>query len=735
MHGQIAVGRPVDEPQTIDLHGLVDFGWRRWRLIALVAAIIVVSTFVVLLTLTPRYTATAEILLDLRSQKSAGFDILSAETVTDTAAVDSQISILRSFSLLQRVVDQQKLVSDPEFGPAADARQPPWYSFILDMFRGPPAEDAAQGEQVGIPDDVRTTILKLRDALDVTRVGRTYVLQVQLTSQDKEKAARIANAVADAFIVDQLEARFDAARRASTWLSERLQALREDLRKSEEAVEKFRSQNNLVSTSTGTVNEQQLSEINASLVTARAEAAEKQAKYQQAQRIIAEGGNIQAVPDVVRSTVIVNLRAQQAEVTRREADLVSRYGERHPLVVNVRAERREIDRQISAEVNRIITNLKNDYDVAQSRVDSLTQSVAIVSGQTGSDNALAVRLRELERDATANRTLYESFLGQSKLAAEQSTFEAREARIITPATTPIAPSFPRKSLFLAIAGVFGLAFGIGLAGLLDMLNSGFNSPRQVEDLLGLPVLASIEDVQRVELKEATDTAPIAEFLLAKPLSRFSESIRSLRAGIQMSDVDHPPKVVQVTSATPGEGKTSLAISLAVSAATSGKKVVLIDCDLRRPTASKLFGLDQHVGLVDLLTQTTSQEGVMHRDKASGVYVLGAGSHSQNPPDLLGSMRMQQLLDHLRQGFDLIVVDTPPIGPVIDSSVISQVVDKVVFVVRWGSTSRELAQQAMGQIVGERKICGVVLNRIKSRHAPKYGRYGYYSSAYNAYYVE
>lgn len=741
MHGQIPIARPVEETDAIDIHRLLDFGWRRWRLIAAVTFAVIALVFVIVQTLTPRFTATAEILLDLRAQKTSVLETLMPDAVTDSAAVDSQLSILQSATLLRRVVEQQQLVKDPEFGsPAGPANGTPWYTAVLNLFRGEPettVDVAVEPEAEGMPDDVRSAIGALRGALSVSRVDRTYVLQIQVTSVNREKAARLANAVADAFIVDQLEARFDAARRASTWLSDRLQVLRDNLRKSEEAVEAFRTQHNLVATATGTINEQQLSEINATLVAARAEAAEKQAKYEQAQRIMAEGGNVQAVPDVVRSAVIGGLRAQQGEVTRREADLVTRYGERHPLVVNVRAERRETERQINAEVSRIIANLKNDYDVAQSRVDSLTQSVALASGQAGSDNALAVRLRELDRDAAANRALYESFLGQSKLVAEQSTFETREARIITPATTPNVPSYPKKSLFLSVAAAFGLMLGTGLAVLLEALNSGFSSPRQIEEQTGLPVLASVEDVEGGDLgNETGGTSGLVSYLLAKPLSRFSESIRSLRAGIQMSDVDRPPKVIQVTSSTPGEGKTSLAVSIAVSAAASGKKVVLLDCDLRRPAATRLFALQERPGLVDLLTQSSPQEGSMHRDKATGLFVLGVGSHSQNPPDLLGSARMQQLIDHLRQGFDLVVIDTPPIGPVIDAPLLAHLVDKVVFVIRWGTTSRELVQHAISQIAGDRKICGVALNRINLRNAPKYGRYGYYSSNYyKKYYVE
>lgn len=740
MHGRIPIGEIREGVEAFDFNVVLDFLWRRWKLIAVIAGTVIAFTLLILFTLTPRYTSSTQILLDLRSQQVTGIEELLPSFTMDMTAVESQVSIIESSSLLRRVVEKENLVDDPEFGASKSGGN--WLSslmgFVTSLLKKQPAADTqAETNTDAIPPDVLASIGRLSAALDVKRIDRTKVLQIDVTSENPQKAARLANAIADAFIVDQLEARFDNARRAASWLGDRLQELREDLRKSEEAVEDFRSKNNLVMTNTGTVNEQQLSEINGKLVGARAEAAEAKAKLDQATRIIEAKGNIQAIPDVLKSSVISNLRTQQAEVVRREADLVSRYGDRHPGVVNVRAERREIDRQISNEVDRIVGNLKNAYDVTQSRVDSLTQSVALLTGQAGSDNTLGVQLRQLERVASANKTLYESFLSQSKLTAEQTSFEVRDARIISVATPPGRPSFPKKPFFLAIATALGGLLGLGVAGLLEALNSGFNSPRRVEDTLGLPVLTSVERIDPSELSSIDGKATtLSRYLDAKPLSRFSESIRSLKTGIQMSDVDNPPKIVQFTSSLPKEGKTSMAISLAVSAAMSGRRVILVDCDLRRPSASQIFGLTDAPGLVELLANNVSPEGILHRDKTTGLYVLAAGGKTQNPPDLLSSARMEQLLAHLRESFDLVVVDTPPIGPVVDAVIVAQIVDKTVFVVAWNSTSREVAQQAVRQISIDRKIAGVVLNKVDERYTPKYGKYSYYSSSYyKGYYVQ
>ncbi|GLK74728.1 hypothetical protein GCM10017643_48470 [Ancylobacter dichloromethanicus] len=689
--------------------------------------------------LTPRYTSTAEILLDQASRTALGAELggSDAASVATNATIENQISIIESLNLLRRVVEKEGLVNDPEFG--STPAGPSWRTAFWNLFgftaTAVDEQVAADAGSASIPDDIRASIYRLRGALNVTRVGQAYILQISVTSTDRDRAARLANAVADAFIVDQLETRFEAARRASDWLNDRLQRLRDALRQSEEAVSKFRSEHNLVSVGTRSLNEQQLSEVSAELVQVETEAAEKQAKYEQAKKILDAGGNLATLPDVIRSGVVTNLRSRHAEVAGREADLVTRYGERHPMVVNVRAERREIERQITAEINRIVANLENDYDVARTRAAAMAANVATASGQNTNENALTVKLRELERDASANRTLYETFLSQSKVTSERSEMDIRDSRIITPALPSGAPSFPKKSLFLAAGALLGMILGVGLAALLDMLNAGFSSPRQLEEATGLPVLSSVEWADFSDGEKTKGAVAILDYLASKPLSRFSESIRSLRAGVQMSDVDNPPKVIEITSSSPGEGKTSIALAIAASAASSGKRVVLIDCDLRRPSITQQFGLDDRPGLVEWLAQTVSSEGLLHRHAASGIYVLGAGAKTQNPPDLLGSARMQHLIEQLRQSFDLVVLDAPPIGPVVDAAILAPVADKALFVVRWNTTAREFVRHSIERIPGERKICGIVLNMIDLRGAPKYGRYSYHSSAYyKKYYV-
>ncbi len=734
MHGNIPLkitqaAEGHDGSDAIDLRHLQDFFWRRWKLILAAAAVVMALAFLVMLMIAPRYTATAQVLLEPRKEKIFGAESIMPELNLETGNVDSQLSVIQSINLLRRVVEKEKLTADPEFGSAPRAGL---FSLLTDLFQPEEAKQAAVAKPDGaIPPDVLRSIGRLRNALEVTRVNRTYVLSIAVTSEDPVKATRLANAVADAYVVDQLDARYDAAKRASSWLAERMEGLQDQLRQSEQAVAAFRKEHNLQATSSGdnkiTISDQQLSELNAKLIAARADTAEKRAKYEQAAQVTARGGNAQAIPDVVRSLVINQLRTQQAEVARKEADLSAHYGEQHPLVINTRAERRDIDRSISAEVQRILLNLKNDYDVAKSREESLQASLGQITGQTGQDNGVAVRLRELERLNTANKTLFDNFLSRANITREQASFEEREARVISPATKPSAPSFPKKGLVEALAGVVGLLLGVGGSVALDMLNSGFTTARELEEKLGYPVLASIPLLADKDRKIDDKLVDPARYLIGKPLSRYAELVRSIRVGIQMADVDNPAKVILVTSSMPSEGKSTLARSLAFSAVKSGQRVALLDCDLRHPSLSKSFGLEDKPGLVDFLTASVPFEDVISRQ--DGLTIFPAGMKSQNPPDLLGSERLKRVVEKLREAFDYIIIDSAPVEPVIDARVLSTIVDKVVFVVRWQVTKREMVGPNLDFFARNHKLAGVALTMVDEAKTPRYGAYAQYSGHY------
>ena len=523
------------------------------------------------------------------------------------------------------------------------------------------------------------------------------VLDISITWPDPVKAGQLANAVADAFIVDQLDARFESAKRASGWLSDRIVELRQQLRNSEEAVASFRSAHGLIRTGTNVaLNDQQLSDLNGKLLAARTDAAEKKARVDFLADVAAGKRSIDSLPASFQSTVqsgmMGTLRAKLADASQRQADLLARYNSRHPAVVTVEAEKRDIERSIAAETQRMVETVKNEYALAKARESATEQAMREATGQGGLDSEDAVRLRELERTAAVNKSLFDDFLQKAKVTDEQSTFRAREVRVIMPAQVGWQ-SYPNSRRVLTMALLVGLALGVGGALAMEMLNVGFTSARQIEQLLEIPVLASVAKMDKGKLEKDGATFPVPFYQIHYPLSAFSESIRTLRSGILMSDVDTPPKVIHVTSSCPSEGKSTIAVSLAISAANAGQKVVLVDADLRHPSTSRFFKIEQKKGLVDLLTGAATFGEVL-TFKSEKLAVIPAGAKSLNPPDILGSDRMRALVKHLRESFDYVVIDTPPVGPVVDSVIVAGLADKTIFVVRWASTARELVQTSV-----------------------------------------
>ena len=729
----------------LDLHQILGFLWRQWKFIAAITALVLVIGSTVLLRLTPLYTATTQVLLERQREKAPGAEAILATADPDAAMVEGEMAILRSSVFLRRVVEREHLVADRK--PASsDSQSSQESSSIFESVRSLLPWFTAQGAEPATAeprspsDEEIQAIEELKGSVSVSRAARLgFVLGVSVTSPDPARAAALANAIADAYLVDKLDTRFDAAKRASAWLNDRIGELRKQLRDSEEAVTQFRTAHDLFQNGNITLNQQQLSELNAKLVDARADAAQKKARVDLLNSLQAKGSGLGNMPDFGSGGTLTVLHQQESALSQQEADLIARYGAPHPLVVNIRAQQRDLERSIAAETQRLAAAIRNDYSLAQSRVASLEKSLREATGQTGIDDATAIRLRELERTAAVNKTLFEDFLQRAKVTEEQATFEPREVRVITPALPPSTPSYPRKTLYLSATLVIGLLFGVSGAVAKEMLDTSFTTTKQIEDILGLPVLTSVSRLTNREL--VVDGAIIAlhDYPGVKPLSRFGESIRALRSGIHMTDVDHPPKVIQFTSAVPREGKTTIAMSVARSGATSNLKVLYIDADLRHPSTSRIFDLQQKSGLVDLLLGETNADDAIRFQEKAGYWVLASGSNTQTPTDLLSSERMKSLIASLRGTYDLIVIDTPPSGPVIDPVIVSHLADKVVLVIRWGATARELVKQCVQQLSGHKKIAGVALNLVNDRQAQKYGRdgYSYYYATryYKGYYAE
>lgn len=714
-----------------DLMALVAMLRRRLNVIVGIAISITVVVMLVVFQMKPQYTATTQLLLNNQSQKVLDMEAVMSGLPADSATVDSQVQVILSRSIARRVIEKLNLLNDPEFNSSVTptglgTMMSGAKNWMRGLFGTEKEKDHARLEEEAMNSAVNALISRE----EVKRIGLTYLMNVSFTSEDPVKAARIANAIAEAYIVDQLEAKFDATKQASEWLSSRLEGLRTQLENSEKAVELYKNQNNLVGTGGTTVSEQQLSELNAQLILARADRAEKQAKYERART--ARGSGLEALTDVQQSQTISQLRQQEAQLARKQAEMSSRYGPRHPSIVNIDAERRDLGRQIGAEVSRIIASIQNDAIIADTRVAALGQSLKELQEKTGEGNQAYVRLRELEREAAANRAVYESFLNRFKETSQQEGLQTSDARVISEASVPGSPSAPNKPLIFVLSVFFSTIIGFGVALILERLDNGFRTSGQLEKMAGLPHLATLPIVPKEGKAGAQD------YILTKPLSSFAEGLRSLRTALALSDVDNPPKVILFTSSLPSEGKSTSVVSFARAASLAGSKVIVVDCDLRRPSVARLFGADKpKQGLVEYLAGNASLDDVICHDAKSSLDYLPIAAGAANPSDILGSMQMQRLLQTLRNAYDLVVIDSAPVLPVVDSRVIGKQADKTVFVVRWAETPRDAVLNALKELQSfEIGIAGVVMTQVDTVQQAKYGYgdSGYYYSRYSRYYV-
>lgn len=737
-HGQFEVAE--NSFLDFDLMGLVRTLRKRAWMIAGIALVLTALIALVVSRLTPLYTGQTLVLLDRQKTQVVDIEAVMSGLSTDSAGVDSEVQILQSRNLIRRVVVEQNLVEDPEFNPAL--REPSalrwlnprvWVSALVTEDHAATASDSSQADEWR----VEAVIGKVLNSTTVLRRGATYVIEISFQSEDAEKSARIANAIANAYVLDQLEAKFDATKQANEWLSGRLDELRTQVSQAERAAEIYRTEHGLEQAAGLTVTEQQLSELNAQLILARAGLVEARAKFDRAQQIRAQGGNIDSVADVLQSGTISGLRQKQAELAREKANLSAKYGPRHPAIVNIEAQQGDIAVQIGNEVGRIIESIRNNVSVAETRVRALEGSLKEIKGDTGVDNQALIQMRELEREATSSRMVYEAFLNRFKETTEQQGLQTPDTRIISEAVVPRSPSYPNTTLFVGAGFVLSLMLGIGVALLLEHLDNGLQTARDIEQLLGLPHLVSLPAAPAEKGPDGKPLQPL-DYLLAKPLSAFSESLRSLRSALQLSNVDNPPKIILFTSALPNEGKTTTAASFARAAAASGLKVVLVDCDLRHPSVHRAFGITRPAeGLVELLAERLELGAVVVKDAKSELDIIPVATGTANPPDVLGSSQMKLLLQRLRDTYDLVVLDSAPVLPVSDSRVLSRLADETVFVVRWNDTPRDAAASAIKELRHyDASIAGAVLTVVDTAKQARYGYGdgGYYYSRYSKYYV-
>ena len=700
---------------------------RRSAIIIATMVLVTLGTLLVVLQQTPRYTASALIVLNTRSANVVNVASVVAGLPPDANVIKSEIDVLESRALAARVIADLKLSGDPEFAPPPSGSglltllnplswlPKEWRQVLLGTTTPPTPEQSAAIAQSRIVDNFLRHLAVANDL-------RSYSVTISFESRDPEKAERIANALAERYIDNQLQLKLDATKRANAWLTDRLSELREKLRQSQQKVEDFKAQSNLIETTGQTLARQQLGELNSQLVLVRAERAKLESGLAQLKTLEADGG-LDHAPELLASPMILRLRVQEAALLTRQAELSQ--GQAGRELAAVGAGLAMIRTSIALEGKRIIAATESQLAAAKQRESTISGYIATLRGEVVEQSRTQVRLAELQRDADADRTILETFLTRSKETAGQNAFEEPDARIISPADLPVRPSSPHVGTAVAAAFAVSILIGIVLAFLIESLQSGFRFPEEVERLTGTEVLRVVPDLPGNSRLKAHD------FVLHEPNSTFAEALQAIRTNLRFATAGGAPRVILLTSGTAGEAKSTLALSLARLAARAGQRAVLIDADMRQPTVASLMKLRPAKGLEDLLAGQATLAEVIVKDEETGLEIIPSRAGASQPQDLLSGPRMNELVHGLRQAHDLVIIDSPPVTFVSDAVIMSGLADFTVYLIRWESTPRETAQSGLMQLRRSGAAVGVVMTRARLRRHEAYGYgtdTGYYGTA-------
>jgi polysaccharide biosynthesis transport protein len=684
-----------------------------------VVTIVAIATF----RMQPVYVATARVEIDRENANILPFPgtdsydyMMDLENYTET-----QSKILTSETLALQTIRNNNLSSRPEFASPNG-----------------PSEAIASGS---LANQKRPPELAgFLGSLSVKRVPSSHLLDVSFESTDPQLAARIVNAHIASYIEQNFRSKYEATTQASTWLADQLGELKIRVQRSEDARIAYERQNQIWTLDDKqNITTQRLSDVNKQLTEAQSERMRKESLYQ-----FAKSGNLDAVPEVQGNSALADLLRKRGEATSQYSDAVSQYGPNFPKVQRLQAQIKEFDQSIEKEKQKILDVLESGYQEAQQRETLLTKALDQQKAET---NQMAGRLVEyniLKREAEANKALYEGLMTKLKETAISQGLRSSNIRVVDPAMIPSTPARPAKTRNVALAFLVGLVGGIGLALMREYLDNTVKTPDDVETLSRLPSLAVVPQFAGANgngkrhglLKSFASNGHDKRIELVAqhlPKSQMSEAFRALRTSILLSQADHPPQVILVTSALPREGKTTAAANLAVTLAQLGDKTVLVDADLRKPGVGRLLNLaaGKYAGLSSYLAGVSSLDLVSIPHPAiPNLVAIPTGPLPPNPADLLSSHKLADAIAELRTKFKFIVIDSPPVMAATDAVILSVQADGVLLVVRSGETPKEAFTRTRELLCSVKcRILGVVLNAVDSGAPDYYYSYRYYPYSY------
>ncbi len=701
---------------------------RKKEIVAGILACVAIGV-VYVMTAVPVYTATTDLLVErrqVRAVQDVGAGVTDA-TVDAGALIDSQVEVLKSERIALVVVRRLKLVDNTTF----------WLpdgSIFTTIVQGvksgiawtksllvtPPPSDPEQQAYAR----ERAAVSRLLSRALVTRVGKTYLVDVAYTSPSPRQAAEIANAYVEAYLSDQLESKYDEVRRANSWLQTRLDELRQQSLASDANVQRFRAENNLIMVGGQLVSDQQLKDLNTQVSAAQNDLGRTEAKLDQIKSIIDKGPGEALVADALDNPLIKDLRTKYLDASKREADLTARVGKDHASVVRLRGEMGEYQRLMFEELNRTAEAYRSDWQVAKARYEGLQRTLQEQIDVAAKANDKLVALRELERESDNYKGLYQAFLQRYQQTVQQQSFPMTDARVIATAAVPLQPSAPNTPLALTLAVVLGSLAGGAVGAFREYRDRAFRTAKQIRDELRLECLGMLPRIDEAggPGRDARQAGPptdvispaLLRYVLDAPFSEFTETLRAAALATEAIQPRRTARVLGIVSALPAEGKTMVAKNLATLIAENGRRTLLIDADLRSPSLTRTLLPKADAGLLEVLTESRTLNQVARVERSSGLVVMPSVPRPEiaHSSHLMASPQMDAFLDKAAEEFDYIILDLPPLGPVIDARAVAAKIDGFFLVVKWGRTSRRIVRATLeANEAVESRCVGAILNDV------------------------
>ena len=700
---------PAQQPDFLDSLRRI---WRHRYLLTFCTILLGAASVVTALSIPARYVAEVRIRVGVPDTPIFATDPRAEPGGSNNEKVENERIGILARGLIKQVVDRLQLQQNPEFNPAA-AKGNSWLQRVdLPAVAKLLPSWMTPGRPIPPEENAAPTDDQLVDAvlahLDASTLGHSQVLSVQASSHDPTVAAAIANTLADVYVASQKSFKTADSSRIEDYLAGRIAELRGQVEKSDRAVAEYRQKFGLYQGTNASVTSEQLTGLNTQLIDAQTAKAEADSRLSEAMALKNRGLGGDSLPDVLNSPVIQQLRAQQAEAERNLAQLSATYGPKHPKIVDTRAAMEDVRAKIQAEIGRIVDGLRHQAATAEARYAALQKNFDSAKTQAGGVSEQSIDLQALEREATVNSNLLEAMLNRAKETIGRAEVEQPDARVISPAAPPQRPSYPPKTLIVLLGTLAGVLLGSLAALMRESADRTFRRADEVEQVTGLPVLSMVPNLRG-------GTQPALQ-ILRRPVSTYSEALRKIHIGLQLSVKGELPRTILFSSATPAEGKSVMAASFARLLARNGKRVLLVDCDWRSPTLHRLFHCSNRYGLAQLMSEELGPpRAAIFNDAPSGLDVLVSGGWTPQTSEMLVSDRMSTMLRTFAKNYDLVILDSAPVLVSSEVLVLSRLVDKTVLLVRWGHTRREAALDALRQLSdAQADVAGVVLSRVDAK---------------------